>query len=80
MDTAPIIKNNRTFVPLRFLADYLKFDVVWNDNIKTIFISPTSNPDPYNNNFYSYYDENSGIKLNNWLLNPNKSNFEKIFI
>lgn len=79
MDTAPTIKSNRTFVPLRFLADYLNFDVIWDDATHSIYISPTKNINSDNNNFDSYYDENAGMKLEDWLINPSKTNFEKIF-
>ena len=35
LDAAPIIKNSRTLLPVRFLAENLGAEVVWNDATKT---------------------------------------------
>ena len=41
MDTAPFIKDSRTFVPIRFIAEALGANVMWDDNAKTIqIVSP----------------------------------------
>ena len=41
LDQPPIIKGNRTFVPLRFVMETFGFNVVWNASLKTItIISP----------------------------------------
>lgn len=39
IDTAPVVKNNRTFVPLRFISETMKAKVVWDKNSSTVFIS-----------------------------------------
>ncbi len=39
LDQPAVIKNNRTFVPLRFVAEALGFKVLWNGKSKTITIS-----------------------------------------
>lgn len=77
LETAPTIRNNRTFVPLRFLADYLNFDVVWDESTRTIAITPTE--DEFNEDIYDYYDYNAEKALGNWFLNPTAENFERIF-
>lgn len=43
--TMPIslIVNDKTMVPIRFLSEVFNFNVFWNDNLKTIIISSTSN-------------------------------------
>lgn len=40
LDSPPIIKNNRTFVPLRFISESTGFDVYWNEKEKIIDITP----------------------------------------
>jgi len=39
LDTPPIIYNNRTMVPIRFIAETLGQDVVWDDETKSVHIS-----------------------------------------
>ncbi len=39
LDQPPIILHNRTFVPLRFIAEALGFKVVWNAKDRTITVS-----------------------------------------
>ncbi len=36
--TAPIIKDSRTFIPLRFISENLGYDVIWNGETRTITI------------------------------------------
>lgn len=35
MDTVPIIKKGRTYIPLRYAVECLQFTVKWNDSTKT---------------------------------------------
>ena len=35
MDTVPIIKKDRTYIPLRYAVECLQFTVKWNDSTKT---------------------------------------------
>jgi len=39
MDTKPIIRNNRTYVPLRFVSENLGSKVVWDSKTRTVFIT-----------------------------------------
>ena len=39
-DVPPFIKNDRTFVPLRFISETLNYNVKWNDDTKTVTIYP----------------------------------------
>ena len=39
IDTCPVIKNSRTMVPLRFVAQYLGADVHWDNRLKTVTIN-----------------------------------------
>ena len=38
LDSAPIIINERTMLPIRFIAESFKFDVDWNGNTQTVTI------------------------------------------
>ena len=38
MDTVAIIKDNRTFIPIRYLAEALNVELSWNPISKTIMI------------------------------------------
>lgn len=40
VDTTPVIKNSRTMVPVRFVAQFLGADVHWNNRLKTVTINP----------------------------------------
>jgi len=39
MDTSAIIKNNRTFAPIRYLAEYFGYTVEWDGNTKTVILT-----------------------------------------
>ncbi len=39
LDTAPVIINSRTMLPIRFIAESLGFNIEWNENNKTIIIT-----------------------------------------
>ena len=43
IDTAPIIENDRTMFPIRFIAESFGFDVVWNEEEKTVTIEYAEN-------------------------------------
>ena len=38
LDTAPFIKNGRTFVPIRFISEYLGHQIEWNDKEQKVII------------------------------------------
>ncbi|MCD8215993.1 MAG: hypothetical protein LUC97_10195 [Clostridiales bacterium] len=39
LDTAPVIINSRTCMPIRFIAESLGFEVSWNENVRQIIIT-----------------------------------------
>ena len=41
MDTTAVLKNNRTFVPVRFVAEAFGAEVLWSDGDKKVFITLT---------------------------------------
>ena len=45
LDTKPCIINERTMLPIRFIAEGFKFNVTWNENDKTVTIASASEPD-----------------------------------
>ncbi len=44
LDTAPAIINERTMLPIRFIAESFKFSVDWNENERIITISTQAEP------------------------------------
>ena len=70
-DVAPEIKNSRTMLPLRFIADYLCLDVNWDDATKTIYL--TSKKEWSFGGLDKYFDEEASRKLGEWLMNQNKT-------
>ena len=45
LDTAPAIINDRTMLPIRFIAESFKFDVKWDGDTQTITITKAEEPD-----------------------------------
>lgn len=39
IDVAPVLKNSRTFVPVRFMSEALGYDVRWDGNTGTVYIN-----------------------------------------
>ncbi len=39
MDTVPVIKNDRTMVPLRFVGEFLNATVGWDDATRTVTVT-----------------------------------------
>lgn len=61
LDTAPIIKNDRTLIPLRFLSEAFGAAVNWDNSLRTVKIStsPEEKPSKYIMGYYysqSYED------------------------
>ncbi len=63
-DTAPIIVDSRTFVPLRFVSEALEANVTWDGKIRTVYISQKSGIETA--------QEDTEIKINNVTLCVNK--------
>ncbi|AQS59565.1 copper amine oxidase N-terminal domain-containing protein [Desulforamulus ferrireducens] len=42
LDVAPVVKNGRTYLPARFIAESLGFEVTWDEKRRTVLITPTS--------------------------------------
>ena len=40
MDTAAIIRNNRTYAPIRYLAECFYYDVIWDSSAQQVHILP----------------------------------------
>ncbi len=40
LDVAPVIINDRTMLPIRFIAEGLEFDVEWDGDTQTVTITP----------------------------------------
>ena len=46
LDVAPTVINDRTMLPIRFVAESFKFKVDWNEESQTITITKTTEPAP----------------------------------
>jgi len=46
MDTVALLKNSRTFVPARYVAEAFGATVSWKDSIKTVYIDTSKVPQP----------------------------------
>ena len=44
MDVAPVIREDRTFVPLRFVSEALNKSVYWNGTTRVVVIAPVDKP------------------------------------
>ena len=62
MDVAPLIKENRTFVPLRFVAENLNADIKWDANNFKVIINDKSQKLNLNNEEQKYIDELSSLQ------------------
>ena len=45
LDVTPVIINDRTMLPIRFIAESFKFDVAWDNETQTVTITKTSEAD-----------------------------------
>jgi hypothetical protein len=66
-DAPAIIKNNRTMVPLRFIASYLGCDVEWDADSRTVILTSTGDY----SKFDAFYDDEASEKISDWLIDYN---------
>ena len=73
-----ILKENRTFVPLRFIAEMLSCDVDWNDSTKTVVIKSAGEaikfPEP---KITVHYPESQEDKRMFWITLDNYREFQR---
>ncbi|MDU5324656.1 MAG: copper amine oxidase N-terminal domain-containing protein [Peptoniphilus harei] len=80
IDVAPMIKNDRTFVPLRFISESFDNDVKWDNNTRTVKINrnKTSSsiiPDEVKSSNTNNNNKNMNSNVNSNNANNNKSSF-----
>ncbi|MCD1147414.1 copper amine oxidase N-terminal domain-containing protein [Peptoniphilus sp. KCTC 25270] len=51
-DTFPVLRDETTYVPLRFIADFLSLDVSWNQSTRTVTLKKSD----YGENFNQYFN------------------------
>lgn len=77
-DTYGILKEDRTFVPLRFISEMLSCDVDWNDNSRTVTIllpgEAVKFPEP---KITVHYPESESDKRLFWITLDNYRDFER---
>lgn len=77
-DVPPRIVNGRTMIPVRFITDYLGYDIYWEEDTWTIHIDTTKRI--YDEDFAQrYYDEKASKALEDLLIKGDfsKESFEK---
>lgn len=62
MDTVPIIKNDRTFIPARYVAYGLGYNAIWNNDLRTVTCNKTNIQD-IGFGLFSEIEEKSSAKL-----------------
>ncbi|ETT30089.1 MULTISPECIES: copper amine oxidase N-terminal domain-containing protein [unclassified Paenibacillus] len=83
MDTAALMKNGRTFVPLKFVSEGLGVGVNWDQRVSTAYIStdgktpvissaPAKGTPKTSNGFTYYTDTGSMLQVNSSTENPPK--------
>lgn len=65
LDTAPIIKNDRTLIPLRFLSEAFGATVEWNNSLRTVKINTTPEEKPSKYIMGYYYSQSYDDFLKN---------------
>lgn len=65
MDVAPVIVNGRTLAPARYVAEAFGYEVNWNENTRTVSITPAKSV------------ENAFEKLKSIIISKGKKNSEK---
>lgn len=77
-DSFGILKENRTFVPLRFISEMLMCDVNWNESDKTVSIKSPEKPVEFPEPVISvHYPESEADKRLFWITLDNYREFEK---
>jgi hypothetical protein len=73
LDVAPYLKEGRTMVPLRFIAEELKGEINWNNDTKTVNLI-------FDNPEYLKRVKETTEKFTVWISNPTKSSQTAILI
>ena len=77
-DSFGILKENRTFVPLRFISEMLMCDVNWNESDKTVSIKSPEKPVEFPEPVISvHYPESEADKRLFWITLDNYREFER---
>ncbi len=64
LDTAPVIIDSRTMLPLRFIAEGFGYQTDWEAQTKTIYVSGASEEQPEEKETVSSENDNIGVQKN----------------
>ncbi|MBR6399780.1 MAG: hypothetical protein IKS17_00970 [Firmicutes bacterium] len=64
LDTAPVIIDSRTMLPLRFIAEGFGYQTDWEAQTKTIYVSGASEEQPAETETVSSENDNIGVQKN----------------
>lgn len=62
LDTAPIIRNDRTLVPIRFISETLNYNVEWDNANRNVYITKKT-VNKLSSKTFSYSDSSMTVKL-----------------
>ena len=79
LDVPPLIINDRTMVPLRFVASVANYDIIWERETKTVFIETIFDGDitPRPNQAIAMLDD-SMVWTNGWQISYNGQIFDEV--
>lgn len=63
LDTAPIILNDRTLVPIRFISETLNYTVEWDDSTQNVYISTSKTSNSLLSKTFSYSETSLTLNL-----------------
>ncbi len=72
LDAAPVIINDRTLVPIRFVSENLGYDVDWDGDSRTVYVSTHINEEPQDEETPA---EKTGPKLNSISVTENDATY-----
>ncbi|MDY3617839.1 copper amine oxidase N-terminal domain-containing protein [Agathobaculum sp.] len=63
IDTAPVIQNGRTYLPIRAVAEMYGYSVSWDGKTNTVIIN---NDD--NGSYFGAYNDSNAVEVPNWVV------------
>ena len=66
MDVAPLLRNDRTFLPARWLAEAVEYEVKWDEASQSVLIGPQGNlpePPPVDNDAWATKQERNEVEI-----------------
>ncbi len=78
--SSPIVENNRTYVPLRFVAESFGADVGWSGSTQTVTIKTTTTNNPSSSTNNTSTNNSLGLTFTDGYLSYNNKKYEVITV